>query len=119
MAKDENVAETSSKQESIDKRQCRSMSPRQTQSAILSPWLENPKLISTEKEEDNSLQDDVDVTEKVPSVDEQNVQPENDIYPHGFVLITLTIALMASTFMVALDTNVIGTCICLYRVLHA
>lgn len=41
--------------------------------------------------------------------DDRNCEssPEK-IYPHGVTLFVLTVALMISTFMVALDTNVIG-----------
>lgn len=44
-----------------------------------------------------------------PPVDNTNGEGEEQVqYPHGPKLIALTIALMLSTLMVALDTNVIG-----------
>ena len=48
-------------------------------------------------------------TEKAPPSAEEETEAEvQSKYPHGFILVGLTIALMIAVFMVALDTNIIG-----------
>ena len=105
------AAEISLKQESMESQQCRSTSPRPSKTAGSNLQPEHSMLKSAERAvEDGFPEDELEINEKVPSVDGEQIPPppETELYPHGFTLITLTMALMVSTFMVALDTNVIG-----------
>jgi hypothetical protein len=54
--------------------------------------------------------DVVELGETIPSTNEELLEEEEaeSTYPKGLKLVTLTIALMLSTFMAALDTNVVG-----------
>ena len=77
----------------------------------------NSSTDETEKERDDGQRDTLQPNTKQPknelqssAVEESASEEEDDKndYPHGFKLVTLTVALMFATFMVALDTNVIG-----------
>ena len=79
---------------------------------------ENPTAYSKDIIDSVAKSNEVGIAEQDSSGKERGSKPEDESnYPHGFTLIALTIALMISTFMVALDTNVIGRHTVLYAAL--